>query len=185
MATRPAGIGGAALIACALMTASCAQLEDLPRLTRKDLSAPRTQAQTSRIYDGNGRLITTLHGQENRTIIPLQRIPKHLRKAVVAIEDQRFYKHNGVDFKAVARALVQNLKSGRISEGGSTITQQYVKNVIIAPGATADRTLQRKLDEAILARQLEKRRTRSRNVGNEQTLQPPNGANEAPKKLAN
>jgi penicillin-binding protein 1A len=157
MATRPAGVRLAAWGVCALVTASCAQLEDLPRLTRRDLSAPRTQAQTSRIYDGDGHLVTTLHGRENRTAIPLRRIPKHVRKAVVAIEDQRFYKHNGVDFRAVARALVENVKSGRISEGGSTITQQYVKNVIIAPGATAERTLQRKLDEAILARQLEKK----------------------------
>ena len=143
----------------ALTLASCAgitrQLEDLPRLNDKDLRFKL--AQSSKIYDSEGNLITTLHEAENRTVIPLKRIPKEVRRAVVAIEDERFYHHEGVDLRAIARALVRNVSSGRIEEGGSTITQQYVKNVIIAPGEIAEKTYERKLMEAALARQLEKR----------------------------
>lgn len=138
---------------------SCAslveQFEDLPELSRKDLRFKL--AESSRIYDGDGNLITTLHETENRTIIPLRAIPKHLQRAVIAIEDERFYEHEGVDLRAILRALVTNTTSGEIREGGSTITQQYVKNVIIAPGEIAEKTLRRKIVEAALSRQLEKR----------------------------
>ena len=131
------------------------QFEDLPKLTDKDLRFKL--AESSRIYDGDGNLMTTLHETENRTIIPLRAMPKHLQRAVVAIEDERFYEHEGVDLRAILRALVTNASSGEIREGGSTITQQYVKNVIIAPGEIAEKTLRRKIVEAALSRQLEKR----------------------------
>jgi penicillin-binding protein 1A len=138
----------------ALVAAGCAQLADLPQLTKADLRRPQL-AESSRIYDGNDDLVTSLHGVENRTVISLKKIPKSMQDAVVAIEDERFYEHDGVDFKAIIRAAFANAASGEISEGGSTITQQYVKNVIIAPGGTAEKTLSRKIDEAALARQLE------------------------------
>ena len=142
---------------------SCAQitkrLSDLPTLNDRDLRF--RLAQSSKIYDVNGNLITTLHETENRTVIPLRRMPKSLRQAVVAIEDERFYKHDGVDLRAIARALVANVSSGDIEEGGSTITQQYVKNVIIAPGEIAEKSYERKLVEAALARQLEKKLSKS------------------------
>jgi penicillin-binding protein 1A len=144
------------LVLPALLAAACAQLADLPTLTKADLKTPAL-AQSSRIYDGNDDLITTLHGIENRTVIPLRKIPKVMRDAVVAIEDERFYEHDGVDFKAILRAAFANVASGEIEEGGSTITQQYVKNVIISPGETAEKTLERKIDEAALARQLEEK----------------------------
>ena len=147
------------IAALALTMSSCAslmeQFEDLPQLSEKDLRFKL--AESSRIYDGDGNLMTTLHETENRTIIPLKAMPKHLRRAVVAIEDRRFYEHEGVDLQAILRALVTNATSGEIREGGSTITQQYVKNVIIAPGAIAEKTLRRKIVEAALSRQLEKR----------------------------
>jgi penicillin-binding protein 1A len=142
---------------CALAVAAlaCAQVDRLPELARADL---RFQpAQSSKIFASDGRLITTLHGVEDRTVVPLQRIPRHLQRAVVAIEDERFYDHDGVDLRAILRAAIANASSGEIREGGSTITQQYVKNVIIAPGETAARTLERKIDEAVLARQMEQR----------------------------
>src|SRR5688500_4571318 len=145
------------LVAMALT--SCAQiterLSDLPRLEDKDLRF--RLAQSSKIYDSEGNVIHTLHKTENRTVIPLSKVPKVLRQAVVAIEDERFYQHDGIDLRAIARALVANVSSGDIREGGSTITQQYVKNVIIAPGEIAEKTYERKLVEAALARQLEKR----------------------------
>ncbi|HVF52726.1 MAG TPA: transglycosylase domain-containing protein [Actinomycetota bacterium] len=139
----------------ALSAAACAQIEALPKLKKSDLAFKL--AQTSGIYDSNGSLITTLHGEQNRTNIALRSMPKHLRNAVIAIEDERFYQHEGVDLKAIARALVSNAASGEIREGGSTITQQYVKNVIIAPGKTAEKTIERKITEAALSRQIEQR----------------------------
>jgi penicillin-binding protein 1A len=140
----------------ALFGSSCSQLADLPHLTAKDLRNIKL-AESSKIYAGDGSLITTLHGVENRTIISLNKIPQHFQDAVIAIEDERFYEHEGVDLRAVLRALVRNVASGDVEEGGSTITQQYVKNTLIAPGETAAQTLRRKINEAALARQLEQK----------------------------
>ncbi|MBA2427670.1 MAG: transglycosylase domain-containing protein [Actinobacteria bacterium] len=145
----------------ALSAAACSQLQELPTLRKRDLNVDERQAQTSRIYDGDGRVLTTLHGRENRYSIPLRRIPRHVRRAVIAVEDRRFFGHSGVDWRAVIRAAVENVREGGIEEGGSTITQQYIKNVIIAPGTTADVTLDRKIDEAVLARQLENSLTKA------------------------
>jgi penicillin-binding protein 1A len=145
--------------ALALLMASCTELTDqltnLPELKRSDLRF--RLAQSSKIFDADGNQITSLHETENRTIISLGRMPGHLKRAVIAIEDERFFEHRGVDFRAVLRALLANASSGSIREGGSTITQQYVKNVIIAPGTTAERTLERKIIEAALSRQIERR----------------------------
>ncbi|HEX2241592.1 MAG TPA: transglycosylase domain-containing protein, partial [Actinomycetota bacterium] len=143
----------------ALMATSCArlmELADVPKLKASDLNRIKDLAQSSKIYDKDRNLITTFHGEQNRTIIPLERIPKRVQEAVIAIEDERFYEHGGVDWRAIGRAFVTNVSSGEIREGGSTITQQYVKNTIIAPRGGAERTIERKLIEAGLARQLEK-----------------------------
>jgi penicillin-binding protein 1A len=139
-----------------LAAGACAQLENLPRLSDEDLR--HELAQSSMVFDRDGNLITSLHGPEDRTLInSLKRVPEDLQHAVISIEDERFYEHTGVDWKAIARAALTNAAAGEIKEGGSTITQQYVKNVIIAPGETAERTLERKINEAVLSRQLEKR----------------------------
>ena len=143
----------------ALVGASCAQLTNLPKLSAEDL-APPNLAQSSKIYSSDGRLITTLHEEQNRTIIPIEKMPQRVLDAVIAIEDERFYEHDGVDLRAVVRAVVANATSGEIREGGSTITQQYVKNVLISPGETAPKTIERKLNEAALARQLETKLTK-------------------------
>ncbi|MDP9225241.1 MAG: transglycosylase domain-containing protein, partial [Actinomycetota bacterium] len=137
---------------CARVTA---QLSHLPHLTTAELH--RAQAQSSKIFGAGGRLITTLHGEQNRTDVPLNRVPLHVQQAVIAIEDQRFYQHHGVDLHAILRAIAANVSSGTVQQGGSTITQQYVKNAIISPHQEAARTLTRKLNEAALARQLEQR----------------------------
>jgi penicillin-binding protein 1A len=144
-----------ALVAGALAASACSQIDSLPTLAPSDLRFK--PAQSSKIFAGNGAEITTLHGVEDRTVIPLKEIPPQLQRAVVAIEDERFYKHQGLDLRAIIRAALANASSGTIRQGGSTITQQYVKTVIIAPGETAARTLERKIDEAALARQIEQR----------------------------
>ena len=142
------------LLLAALLASSCAHLENLPTLQPEDLRFHL--AQSSKIFDSEGRLITTLHRGQNRTNVTLDQIPEVLQNAVISIEDERFYEHGGVDLKAIFRAAVENASSGEIEQGGSTITQQYVKNVIIAPGEIAEQTLDRKLQEAALARQIEK-----------------------------
>ena len=153
-----AAVAGACVL---LVGSSCAQLTHLPTLTKDDLKF--RPPQSSRIYATDGRLITTLHGEQNRTVIhSLKRIPKHVQDAVIAIEDQRFYEHGGVDVHAIIRAILTNAASGEVQQGGSTITQQYVKNAIIAPHQTAARTITRKIDEAALARQLEEKWSKHR-----------------------
>jgi 1A family penicillin-binding protein len=143
--------------ACALATlaSACTQIDRLPKLARSDLAFKPPQS--SKIFARDGTEITTLHGVEDRTLISLREIPAHLERAVVAIEDERFYRHDGVDLRAIVRAVMANASSGSISQGGSTITQQYVKTVIIAPGEIAAQTLERKIKEAALARQIEQR----------------------------
>ena len=147
------------LLAAMLMASGCAKLTDqfanLPKL--QDEALRFRPVQSSFIYDGNNRIITTVHGVENRSVVKLRKIPEHVREAVISIEDERFFEHDGVDVRAVMRAMLENASAGGIKQGGSTITQQYVKNVIIAPEGSAARTLRRKIVEASLARQLEQR----------------------------
>lgn len=83
--------------------------------------------------------------------VPLDRIPKDFRNAVIAIEDSRFYSHDGVDLQGVARAILVNLKEGDFVEGGSTITQQLAKNLFL----TQDKTIARKVEELLIAIRLE------------------------------
>jgi penicillin-binding protein 1A len=111
-------------------------------------AAAKLVAESSRIYAADGTLVTTLHGEQDREVVRLSRIPAVLQQAVVAIEDERFWDHRGVDLKAVARAAYENATSGRVVEGGSTITQQYVKNEVLAG---RERTLRGKMQEAARA----------------------------------
>lgn len=106
---------------------------------------------TSKVYDINGELITRLHGEENRTPVPFDQIPLDLRNAVLAMEDNQFYNHHGIDLKGWARALV-NMLSGSRKQGGSTITNQLAKMAFLTP----DRTITRKIQEAIVTLRLEK-----------------------------
>ncbi len=108
-------------------------------------------AEPSAIYAADGTLITTLR-EENRVTVPLEQIPRSLQDAVVAIEDARFWQHNGVDPRAIARAASTNAEAGEVAEGGSTITQQYVKTALLSP----EQTLSRKLEEATTALALER-----------------------------
>ncbi len=113
----------------------------------------RPLAQTSFLYAADGSVITELHAEQDRVVLSASQIPQFLRDAVVAIEDRRFYLHHGVDLQAIARAAYEDASNGGIVEGGSTITQQLVKNLYLGN----DVTLRRKVDEALLAWQLEDR----------------------------
>ena len=112
-------------------------------------------AQTSVVYDRNGDPVDELYGVQNRYVVGREDISPYLRDAVVAIEDRRFYQHEGLDFEAVGRAMVSNLRTLSIQEGGSTITQQLIKNTYIDQELRAVPSFQRKINEAALAWQYE------------------------------
>jgi penicillin-binding protein 1A len=126
----------------------------LPQVSALETFQP---IQGSRIYDDNDELLTELH-VERRIFAPLARIPKSLKDAIIATEDRRFYSHWGVDPVGIARAVYQNYRRGRIVEGGSTITQQLTKVLFLTP----DKSLERKLKEAVLAVELERRYSKTR-----------------------
>lgn len=109
----------------------------------------------SEFYDSKGELIYTTLSEERRIPININYIPDHTQKAFISIEDNRFYEHMGVDFRGTARAVISTL-SGREVQGGSTITQQLAKNAFL----TQERTITRKIKEAFIARELEKRYTK-------------------------
>ncbi|MBI4587823.1 MAG: penicillin-binding protein 1A [Candidatus Rokubacteria bacterium] len=111
----------------------------------------------SKVYDDNDEPFTEFH-VERRIFVPLAQIPSSLRDAVLAVEDARFYSHWGVDPMGIARAVYQNFRRGRIVEGGSTITQQLAKVLFLTP----DKSLDRKLKEAFLALELERRYSKDR-----------------------
>src|SRR5690606_29065601 len=129
---------------------------DLPTIDRLQagMALPST-----RIYDRRGRLLyeiiaDTETGGRN-TAIPLDQIPRHCINAVISVEDANFYSHPGVDIAGITRALWINLQGGEILAGGSTITQQVARNLLLDPQQRAERSLRRKLREMILAIQLQ------------------------------
>lgn len=123
----------------------------------KDLPNPeeligRISVESTKIYDRTGKiLLYDIHGQEKRTIISFEEISQDLREATIVAEDSNFYHHFGLDFKGIIRAFLSDLKGQKISQGGSTITQQFIKNAILTP----ERTLSRKIREAILSIEME------------------------------
>ena len=135
-------------IGCGFLTASMN--------TKPDLASDIQPPASSQIYDINGNEIANVHAAENRRPVKLSQVPKNLQNAFVAVEDNRFYEHMGVDPRGIMRALWSNLQGQAISEGGSTITQQLAKNAYL----TQDRTLKRKVQEVFLALQLERQYTK-------------------------
>jgi penicillin-binding protein 1A len=121
-------------------------MPSLPQLQARPL------AQTSVLYDRTGHYIGQVHGAVDRVEVRSSQIPEALKQATVAIEDKRFYSHHGIDFVAVARAALADLRAGRVVQGGSTLDMQYVKNAYI--GGAGD-SLARKIREAVLAWQLD------------------------------
>ncbi len=117
------------------------ELPDIPPLSESTM-----------LLDRDGNQVAKLHAGVDRVLIPFAEMPKPLRDAVVAVEDADFYRHDGLDMLAIARATWANVTSGSMSQGGSTITQQYVKNVLTG----SERSIARKVHEAILATKLER-----------------------------
>ncbi|WP_439598693.1 penicillin-binding protein 1A [Falsiroseomonas sp.] len=147
------GVTGA-VAAFALYRSASAELPDYRWLA--DYQAP----QMSRIYAGDSRLMAEL-AQERRVFVPIEAIPLRVQQAFIAAEDQRFWTHYGIDPMGIARTMVTNLEqlgSGRRMAGASTITQQVAKNMLVGN----DRTLMRKVREAILALRIEQAMPKSR-----------------------
>ena len=115
-------------------------------------------AEPSKVYAADGSLLATFEAEVDRKPVPLDQVPQQVRDAVLAIEDDQFYEHSGVDYSAVVRAMVSNFESGGVSQGGSTITQQVVKNTfLLDDDGKADQTIERKVKEALIAVRLERR----------------------------
>ncbi len=125
----------------------------------KDLPDPekvnrRVIAESTKIFDRTGEhLLYEIHGEEKRTIIPMEEIPGTVRYATIVLEDQMFYSHHGVDFRGILRAGMKDVLKREASQGGSTITQQFIKNSIL----TSEKKLSRKIKEVILAIEIEQK----------------------------
>ncbi|MCH7882813.1 transglycosylase domain-containing protein [Patescibacteria group bacterium] len=118
-----------------------------------DAFGQRKIIESTKIYDQTGKvLLYDIHSDIQRTIVPFEEIPRNIKNATVTIEDSDFYNHPGIDLSSIVRAFFVNLFSGSIRQGGSTITQQLVKNTLLTP----ERTLNRKVKEVILAFKVER-----------------------------
>lgn len=121
----------------------------------------RVITESTKIYDRTGKIILyDIHGEERRTVIPFEEIPQSVKDATIVSEDRDFYKHKGIDFKAIIRAAWLNLTSDSL-QGGSTLTQQFVKKSILSD----ERVYTRKIKEAILALELERRYAKDEILG--------------------
>jgi penicillin-binding protein 1A len=141
-----AGIGGGAAVFA--YGSSC----DLDSLRSIDIG------QNTFVYAADGSLLGSIPAEKNREAVQPDEMSIWIRKATIAVEDRRFFEHGGVDVEGIARAAVTDLRAGRIVEGGSTITQQLVRNLYISN----ERTVQRKLKEACLATKLDRAWTKHR-----------------------
>ena len=138
------------------------------------IELPRTlpPVQTTFVYDRNDQLLSTFHGSVDRTLIPFQQMPPHLRDAVIAVEDARFYEHDGFDLRGTVRAAWRDLVAQETVQGGSTITQQLVKRVYagryvegengVSDYVIPPRTVKEKLRELLMAVKVERALTKDR-----------------------
>ena len=142
------GLLGLAAFTLGIVTALGGQLPQLEPTQRPAL------AENGVIFAGDGKtVLAVLRGDESRVVVPSESISPLVKQAIVAVEDKRFFEHRGIDLRGIGRAVWDNLVTGKVSQGGSTITQQLVKNAYI----TSEKTIARKLKEAALAWQLEQR----------------------------
>lgn len=129
-------------------------LTQLPNVETISIYSP---SETTEIYASDGTILAKLHREENRYVVPLDKIATILQKAVISIEDERFYQHRGMDLHGILRAAITNITKKRIEEGGSTITQQLARNLFL----TRKKSITRKIAEIILALQIERRYTKA------------------------
>ncbi len=133
----------------------------------KDLPSPtavnsRMVAESTKIYDRTGEhLLYDVHGEEKRTIIEFNQIPDTVKYATIALEDQEFYSHHGIKITSIIRSALKDIIKGGAKQGGSTITQQLVKQSLL----TSEKTLTRKIKEVILAIEIEQRYTKDEILG--------------------
>lgn len=140
------------VIALTLIISAVSFTKSVPTMNPAKLESDKT----TKVYDSAGNVIAELHAEQNRVPVTLNKMSNHLKNAVIATEDVRFYDHHGVDLKAILRAAMVNVSHHETSEGGSTITQQLVKNSFLTP----KRTMKRKLQEAYMAINLERKYTK-------------------------
>jgi penicillin-binding protein 1A len=131
-------------------------LGDLPDLSLVERYEPIEAIQ---LFDRNDHLICTVEGDQDRRVMPLNQISSQMQQAMLAAEDHHFYEHHGVNFSSIGRASIANLQKGHVVEGGSTITQQLVKNLFFTD---AQRTFDRKVKEALMAWEVERRYTKEK-----------------------
>ncbi len=132
-------------------------VSDLPRVNAIEEYVPM---ESSKVYSGDGKVLAEFY-YERRTFVPCYRIPDHVKKAFVAIEDARFYSHPGVDLIGTVRALYHDIKAKSMAQGGSTITQQLAKMLFLKP----EKSITRKIKEAVISIQIEKRYTKDEILG--------------------
>ncbi len=123
-----------------------------------DALKPVTIGENSFIYAADGTTLGAIPAEQNRQPVPLERVSPWLPKATVAIEDRRFYEHDGIDPSGIARAIWADVRAGKVVQGGSTITQQLVRNLY---PVSRERTIERKLKEACLAIKLDRTQTKN------------------------
>jgi len=127
-------------------------------LPSPDQLIERSSDQSTKIYDRNEELLYTVYGDQNREFVPIEEIPDHTKWALLAAEDIEFYQHKGLDYAGIVMAAIQNTFAGKVVRGGSTLTQQLVKNTILYDvlGEEAyDKTMSRKIKEALITMQVE------------------------------
>src|SRR6056297_1502350 len=126
--------------------------KDFPR---PEVFTERQLAESTKIYDRTGEvLLYEIYGEEKRSWVPINQIPKNLQNAVIATEDSRFYQHIGIDIQGIIRSILINLKSGDLlGVGGSTIPQQLIRSTFLTP----NKTIERKFREIILSIELDRR----------------------------
>ena len=123
-------------------------------LPRPDKIIDRSVAQSTKIYDKSGEhLLFEAFDTERRTIIPLGNIPEHVKQSTILIEDQKFYTHKGFDLRGIARAAIRDILTLSTAEGGSTLTQQLVKNALL----TNEKAISRKIKELVISYQIERK----------------------------
>ncbi len=113
-------------------------------------------AQSTLVYDKDGNVVANIHGVEDRTWVALSEVPECVKQAVISAEDVRFYAHAGLDIKRIFGALWADIKSGSLDQGASTLTQQLIKNSLL----TREKAWSRKIEEALLAVEMERRYTK-------------------------
>ena len=151
-------LGLVALIAfiAVVVTAGIVYASLAASLPNPDVAKGRGRDQSSVILDRKGRVLAKLYAEQNRSDKKLNQIPAVLRRATIATEDKRFYEHKGIDPLGIARAVVTDVVLRRQAQGGSTITQQYVKQAFV----TDEKTLKRKIMEAMLANRIEQKHSK-------------------------